>query len=98
MLKILMLFCLVLKILLAVVAKTGFLRKGLMDWLTRTAKESESFQCLNGDLMAAYFFPCSFLDGGVKQDEIFAVVCSTNETRKCFQYFLAGTIICLLLC
>lgn len=98
MLTILMLFCLVLAILLAVVAKTGFLRKGLMDWLTRTAKESESFKCLNGDLISVYFSPCSFLDGGVKQDEIFAVFCSTNETWKCFLCFLASTIICLLLC
>ena len=98
MLTILMLFCLVLAILLAVVAKTGFLRKGLMDWLTRTAKESESFKCLNGDLISVYFSPCSFPDGGVKQDEIFAVFCSTNETRKCFLYFLVSTIICLLLC
>ena len=98
MLTIFMLFCLVLKILLAVVAKTGFLRKGLMDWLTRTAKENESYKCLNGDLISVSFSPCSFPDGGVKQDEIFEVVCSTNETRKCFLYFLAGTIICLLLC
>ena len=98
MLTILMFFCLVLKILLAVVAKTRFNRKGLMDWLIRTAKENESFKCFNGDLMSVYFSPCSFPDGGVKQDEIFEVLCRTNEMWKSFLYFLAGTIICFLLC